>query len=114
MTSYIPTLVKPAKPPALGPKLAYEIGDLTWIFASVRDKAGNHILTPGRVVFWFDLPDLAQRFYIVRPMDREFIHFFVRDATVMASEPGGTFPYQRTRHDEDKSDGPKMIDWRNA
>lgn len=115
MTSYLPATALPVPPLPPGPKLAYEVGEMCWIHTGVRDKAGNPKLIASKVVYWFDLPDLAQRFYIIRVLDRDFLHFFVRDVTVMASEPDGLFPYQRTRHDDNSKDGPpKAIDWRNS
>jgi hypothetical protein len=114
MTTYDPAtfVMPPPLPVSSGPKMSYELGEKCWIFAGIRDADNNHVYSPGKVVFWFDLPDLAQRFYVIRINDREFMHLMTRDATVMSPTADGAFPFQRTRFDEVARPEPKVGNWR--
>jgi len=47
-------------------KLSYEIGDDCWIYLGSKYPDGRYKKTYGKVVFWFDLPDLVQRLYVIR------------------------------------------------
>jgi hypothetical protein len=120
VTTYDPASLTLTAPPdeaaavPTGPKLAYEIGEKCWIFAGIRDQRGNHIYSAGKVVYWFDLPDMAQRFYVIRVSDPEFMHLVTRDATVMSPTATGQFPFQRTRFDEISRPEPRPVDWRTS
>lgn len=98
------------------PKLSYTIGDECWIHAGLEDPDGKPRMSPGKIVFWFDLPDLAQRIYVVRLRDQEFMHLQNRDATVIAPTPEIGFPFTKTRHDNrERADDPEAPkDWRNS
>jgi hypothetical protein len=115
MTVYHPVLTVVAqKPQLIIPRLNYALGDPCWIHAGRTDRKGNPICSAGKVVYWFDLPDLAQRFYIIKLQDPDFLHLMVRDATVMSPTPDGNFPFQHTRHDG-TADLPKTkTDWRDS
>lgn len=107
MTTYAPTIhTAPAvpPPPATGPKLEYAIGDPCWIHVG-GTTAGY--LTPGKVVFWFDLPDLAMRFYVIRLRDSDYMHLQLRDATLMAESLAAGMPFTKTRHDDTRPDPTK-------
>lgn len=104
-------LAEPA--PRTGPKLSYEIGDACWVHSGLRDKAGNVTKQPGQVVFWVDLPDLAQRIYLIR-LFGDYMHLVCRDACVMSPTKEEQFPFQRTRHDEKARNEPtRIVEWRH-
>lgn len=120
MTSYKPEppaepVHVPARPLPSTPKLSYEIGDTAWIHAGLHDADGNKMLSEGTVVYWVDLPDLAQRLYLVRVNNPEFTNIMTRDATVMAPSPEIGFPFTSTRHDDTatRPDGGAR-DWRQS
>jgi hypothetical protein len=63
-----------------------------------KTPRGVPILSPGKVVFWFDLPDLAQRFYVIRLVDADWFVFEVRDALLMAPSLDAGLPFTQRRH----------------
>lgn len=113
MTTYLPTIGALAPPAVKGPKLVYAIGDLCWVFAGLRTEDGKHIFSPGKVVFWFDLVDEANRLYVIRIISRDFMHYMTRDALVMSPTPlADGFPFMRTHNDELSRPEPHATDWR--
>lgn len=116
MTAYHPLLSVAPKPVVpTGPKLSYELGELCWVFAGLRGVTGGHIFSPGKVVFWFDLVDMAQRFYVIRILSKDFMHFMTRTADVMSPTPDPNgFPFLRTEKDEHDRSTDKPVQWRQS
>lgn len=118
MTTFQPTIIGPSPgaqdtpPVAPGPKLTYEIGDLAWVNAGATDRDGNTIKTCGEVVFYFDLPALAQRFYVVKLLG-DYIHLVLRDALLMSPTKNDPFPWTKTRHDNATRAELRQMEWRH-
>lgn len=113
MTAFLPEItaapavvIKPT-----GPKLVYEIGDGCWVSAGMKDKAGNVIKSPGLVVYWFDLPDFASRFYVIK-LFGDYMHLVVRDALLMVAHRDEAFPFAKTRHDNAVRPDLRVVEWR--
>lgn len=111
---FVPEITVPAEAPAApsGLKLQYEIGDQAWIDCGHRDKNGNAIKAPGVVVTWFDLPDYATRFYLVK-LFGDYIHLMCRDALTMSPDQATAFPWSKTRHDNAARVELRQIEWRH-
>ena len=73
-------------------KLNYNLGDPCFIHVGT---AGRSSLLPGRVVYWFDLPHLPSRFFVIQLDDPDFLHLEIRDALLMAESKDAITPYMQ-------------------
>ena len=73
-------------------KTEYATNDPCWIFCGeVDEDKMSPILSEGRVVFGFKLPDCPTTFYVIKIADPEWTVLEVRDAYLM-SDAADKFP----------------------
>lgn len=125
MTAYLPSLIPDDEPAAPvtkpGPKLDYAIGEIAWTFTGRADKkTGDVRLTPTTVCAFLDLPELAQRIFVLKVLDDpDYCNLILRDAVQMSPTRNVTdLPAHRTKHDwkeRDELEKSKIKpDWRDA